>query len=83
MFDTISQVAIFVFGVAAIILVARRNKWGFVFGALAQPFWFYTAYVNQQWGVFLVSFVYAASWIYGIWQWFFKDAKAPEKSSGI
>jgi hypothetical protein len=73
MLDQISQFFIFIFGITSIILVARKNKWGFVFGALAQPFWFLTAFLNEQWGVFFVSFAYAASWIYGIYEWFFKD----------
>lgn len=72
-FDLISQIGIFIFGVLAIILVARKNKWGFVFGFMSQPFWFITSYLNHQWGVFLVSFVYAGSWIYGIYEWFFKN----------
>ena len=33
--DTIAQVGIAFFGILAIILVARKNKWGFVFGLLS------------------------------------------------
>ncbi len=73
MFDNICQVAIFILGAGAIILVAKKNKWGFVVGLLSQPFWYITAYVNEQWGVFFVSFVYTATWIFGIYEWFFKD----------
>lgn len=73
MFDHISQVAIFALGTTAIILVARKNKWGFVAGLISQPFWYITAYINEQWGVFFVSFIYTASWGYGIYEWFFKD----------
>ena len=75
MLDTISQIGIFAFGVLAILLVARKNRWGFVFGVLSIPFWFYTAYVHQQWGVFFANFAYAASWFYGFYQWFFKKEK--------
>lgn len=73
--DILSQVAIFIFGVLGVVLVARKNKWGFVFGLLVQPFWFITAFLNEQWGVFLVSIVYTASWSYGIYEWFFKNEK--------
>lgn len=73
MYDFISQAAILILGAGAIILVAKKNKWGFVLGLLSQPFWYITAYVNGQWGVFLVSFIYTASWSYGIYEWFFKD----------
>jgi len=47
MLDTISQIGIFIFGVLGIILVARKNKWGFVFGLLSQPFWYITAIINK------------------------------------
>lgn len=30
MWDTISQIAVFVLGTSAIVLVAKKNKWGFV-----------------------------------------------------
>ncbi|HLC19894.1 MAG TPA: nicotinamide mononucleotide transporter [Candidatus Nanoarchaeia archaeon] len=75
MWDTISQIAIFVLGVSSIVLVARKNKWGFVLGFLAQPFWFITSFINEQWGVFFVAFVYSGSWLYGIYEWFYKSRK--------
>ncbi len=73
MFDNVSQVAIFILGTLAIILIAKKNKWGFVAGFLSQPFWYITAYINEQWGIFFISFIYTASWSYGIYEWFFKD----------
>lgn len=75
MLETFSQVAIFIFGTSAIVLVARKSKWGFVFGLLSQPFWFITSALNHQWGVFLVSAIYTCSWAYGIYEWFWKDKK--------
>ena len=78
MLDNISQVVIFILGTAAIILVARKNKWGFVAGLVSQPFWYITAYINHQWGVFFVSFIYTVSWSYGIYEWFFKDKNKKE-----
>lgn len=74
MLDAIAQGGITVFGLLAITLVARKNKWGFVFGCLAQPFWFFTAYVNEQWGIFFISVAYAGIWMYGVWKWFFRSA---------
>jgi nicotinamide riboside transporter PnuC len=76
MWDTIAQVGIFVFGVLGIVLVARKNKWGFVFGLLSQPFWYITSIQNKQWGIVLVSVVYTGSWAYGIHEWFWKKEKA-------
>ena len=70
--DTIAQVGLAVLGITAIILVARKNKWGFVFGLLSQPFFFITSYINGQWGLFLLNIVYTISWAYGIYNWFKK-----------
>lgn len=78
MWDIVSQVAILIFGVGAIVLVAKKNKWGFVIGLLSQPFWFITSFVHHQWGIFLVSLVYTLSWLYGIYEWFLKDKKNKE-----
>jgi nicotinamide riboside transporter PnuC len=75
MWDTISQIFIAIFGVAAVILVAKKNKWGFVLGLLSQPFWFITSFINKQWGIFFLSIVYAGSWILGIYEWFYKNKK--------
>ncbi len=75
MWDAISQIAIVFLGAGSIILVAKKNKWGFVAGLAAQPFWYITAFINEQWGVFLVSFIYTISWCFGIYEWFFKDTK--------
>lgn len=74
--DDVSQVGIFIFGVAALFLVARKNKWGFVLGLAAQPFWYYTAYYHKQWGLMALNIVYTGTWAYGIYEWFYKDAKA-------
>lgn len=73
--DSISQVFIVILGTASIILVAKKNKWGFVLGLLSQPFYIYTSLVNEQWGIFITSFIYTGSWIFGIYEWFFKDKK--------
>ena len=70
--DIIAQIGITIFGVGAIILVARKNKWGFVLGLISCPFWFITSYENKQWGVFFLNIVYTCTWIYGIYVWFYK-----------
>ncbi len=73
--DTIAQIGIAIFGVAAVILVAKKNKWGFVLGLASQPFWLITSYLNKQWGVFFLSIIYLFSWALGIYNWFYKDKK--------
>ena len=72
MWDGISQIALSILSPMAIILVAKKNKWGFVIGLATQPFWFITSLTNQQWGVFFVSLLYTGSWALGIYEWFFK-----------
>ncbi len=76
--DVISQAAIFIFGVAGIILVARKNKRWFVFWLASQPFWYITSYINWQRGIFFVSIVYTVSWCYGIYEWFWKNKKVSD-----
>lgn len=76
MWDLISQIGIFVFGVIAIILVAKKNKWGFVIGLISQPFYFITSFINKQWGLFFTAIIYSFTWAFGIYEWFFKDKKA-------
>jgi len=73
--DIIAQIGITIFGVSAIILVARKNKWGFVLGLASEPFWIITAYLNKQWGVLLLSAIYVFSWGYGVYRWFYKKEK--------
>ncbi|MBP9727936.1 MAG: nicotinamide mononucleotide transporter [Candidatus Moranbacteria bacterium] len=71
--DIIAQVGITVFGVGSVFLLARKNKWGTVLGLLSQPFWFATAIINDQWGIMILNVVYSATWIYGVYNWFFSD----------
>lgn len=70
--DLIAQIGVAVFGIIAIVLVAKKNKWGFVIGLISQPFWLLTSFLNEQWGVFLLTVVYVFSWAYGIYEWFYK-----------
>jgi len=78
MWDMVAQAGIFTFGVLGIILVARKNKWGFVFGLLSQPFWFITSIQNGQWGIVAVSIIYTFSWAYGVYNWFWKNEQKKE-----
>ena len=75
MLDTIAQIGITIFGIISITMVAKKNKWGFVIGLISQPFYFITAIINQQWGVFVTTVIYTFSWLLGIYEWFYKDKK--------
>ena len=68
----ISQWGIVAFGISAMILVARKNKWGFVLGLLSQPFFIISAIISSQLGLLVLSIAYVFTWSYGIYQWFFK-----------
>ena len=67
----IEQSIIAVCGMASIWLAndPRENwgRWACVIGLAAQPAWMYSSWTAGQMGIFLLSFVYAAGWIRGIW----------------
>lgn len=66
----IEQIFIFLFGVSAILLVGRNDKWrkyGFICGLIGQPFWFYMAINSQQWGVVAMCCFYTYSWAQGFY----------------
>jgi len=78
MLDLISQVAIAILGISSIVLVARKNRLGFVLGLVAQPFYYYTCIQNHQWGLLVATTGYTISWIYGIRQWYSKKERNAE-----
>jgi hypothetical protein len=61
-----SQIMIACTGVVAIWLAndpdENKRKYAPIFGLLGQPFWMWSAYEAAQWGIFMLSFVYLASW---------------------
>jgi hypothetical protein len=65
------QIAIGFTGVVAIWLSQQSKeewkKYACIFGMIGQPFWFYSAYKAQQWGIFILCFFYAYSWIMGFY----------------
>jgi hypothetical protein len=66
----VDQIAIALTGATAIWLSqderAEWRKWACIFGLCGQPFWFYSAWVAQQWGIFALSFLYTFAWMRGI-----------------
>ena len=65
----IEQLAIALTGVTAIVLVQLKNerlsRFACLFGLAGQPFWFYSAYQAEQWGVFGLCVLYTAAWGHG------------------
>jgi hypothetical protein len=67
--NAVEQLVIAVTGCVAIWLVNDQRetwrKWASVFGLAGQPFWFYSAFAAEQWGILALTFVYTASWVRG------------------
>jgi len=65
------QIAIAFTGVVAIWLSQQSNegwkKFACLFGIVGQPFWFYSAYQAEQWGIFVLCFFYLYSWGLGVY----------------
>ena len=63
------QILIAFTGVIAILLTQQKNdgykKFACIFGLAGQPFWFYSAYTNEQWGIFVLCIFYTYAWAVG------------------
>lgn len=66
----LSQIIIVITGVLAVWLsqdaCESRRRFACLFGMAGQPFWFYSTYQAEQWGIFALSFLYTFAWIKGI-----------------
>lgn len=66
----IDQLIIGICGLTSVYLSQdpRRHwaRWACIFGIAAQPAWMYATFVAEQWGIFMLSFVYLAGWMRGI-----------------
>lgn len=72
----IAQIGIMIFGASAIWFVGRKEnwrRWGYILGLCSQPFWVWTAYQNEQWGILLMTFFYAYSWAQGVWNFWIEN----------
>lgn len=67
----IEQICIAITGVVAILLSQqdKRKEWkkyACIFGLIGQPFWFYSTYNSEQWGIFILSIFYTYAWFIGL-----------------
>jgi hypothetical protein len=66
----IEQTIIAICGMASIWLAndprESHRRWACVIGLVAQPFWMWATWQAAQWGIFALSFVYAAGWARGV-----------------
>jgi hypothetical protein len=64
------QALIFISGAAAIWMTqsdsAVLRQWAPVIGLAGQPFWLYTTIKAQQFGMTLLTLIYTAAWIKGV-----------------
>ena len=42
------------------------RKYACIFGIIGQPFWFYSSYMAEQWGIFILCFFYTYAWLKGV-----------------
>lgn len=67
----IAQIGIALFGVIAIWLSqsasSEHRRYACLFGLASQPFWFWSAYTAELWGIFALCFLYAGSWVRGFY----------------
>ncbi len=67
----IEQILIAFTGVTAIFLTQQSNdklkKYACIFGLAGQPFWFYSAYTAEQWGILVLCIFYTYSWLLGVY----------------
>lgn len=65
----IAQIGIALFGVVAIWLsqsaTEEQRRYACIFGLSSQPFWFWSAYSAEQWGIFGLCILYLLSWLRG------------------
>jgi len=65
----IEQIAIAMTGVTAIFLSQCESvdyrRFASIFGLIGQPFWFYSAYTAEQWGIFVLCLFYTFAWFKG------------------
>ena len=50
----------------------RYTRYACLFGVVGQPFWFYSSYQTEQWGIFVLCFFYAFAWGQGIKKYWLK-----------
>ena len=66
----LTQIGIALTGMIAIWLTQQpREKWkkyACLFGISGQPFWFYSAFTTEQWGILVLSIFYTYAWWIGI-----------------
>ena len=80
------QIAIAFTGCIAIWLSQDKRdsfrKHACLFGLCGQPFWFYSAYTAEQWGIFILCVFYTYAWAKGFYNnWIIVSHESLERGS--
>ena len=71
--EYISQIVILVTGVLAAWLSQdhrySHRRYACIIAMAGQPCWFFTTYISEQWGMFILCFFYTASWAKGVFNY--------------
>ena len=75
-----AEIIIAITGIVAIWLSqderSHLKRYACLFGMAGQPFWFYTTFNAEQWGIFGLTFVYTLAWAKGIYiYWVKRDSQ--------
>lgn len=66
----IEQIVIALTGVPAVWLSQDKKpklrRWAPILGLIGQPFWIYSSWKAQQWGIFVLCFLYTWGWARGL-----------------
>ena len=54
------------------------KKYACVVGVIGQPFWFYSAYHAEQWGILVLTFFYTYSWLLGFKNYWWRKPQPPK-----
>ena len=79
--EIICQIGMLIFGGLAVFFISKKNKWmkwGFIFGLMGQPAWFYVAITTKQWGMLALVVFYTFNWAKGIYNYWIKKDKEIE-----
>lgn len=71
MIEVLCQTAILVLGglsIAAISLGPKYELRGYFIGVISEPFWLYTAYAHEQWGIFVSAIWWTVFYSVGLWR---------------
>lgn len=73
--DNLFAGGIFIFGILGLLLVALKNKWGFVLALIGQIMFTIAAFADGLKGLFIYSVILIPIWCFGIYKWFYPKKK--------